>query len=226
MQTTASVRAPFTSNNSSAVFRKRSSPPSKETGPQPSSLACDGVSVSAKATESKPASNLWSTAVLGGMAALSLAGCASSGALNAPISEAAVPELQSTAGNWEAAPVELLRAPNGEVVINLGIDNQVVNPDTGAHYQAPGANNASWSQRGETICQQALDIGGECEASNIATVPTPHGTLIIEQNDSNTIDVYSQDGGHTGVSVQAGGVDVQTYRGGTYFANDGSILHP
>jgi hypothetical protein len=149
----------------------------------------------------------------------------SSPVLATTINQSALPQIEKTADNFEGAPVEILRTSNGEVVINLGIDNQVVNPDTGAHYQASGADNASWAQRGETICRQALDIGGECEGSNIATVPTPHGTLIIEQNESNSIDVYSQDGGHTGVSVQADGIDVQTYRGEAFFANDGSIRH-
>jgi hypothetical protein len=182
--------------------------------------------MSAKSAEPKPPSNLWATAMLGGMAALSLAGCVSSSpALAQAVNQTALPQIEQAAENWEGAPVELVRTANGEVLINLGIDDQVVNPDTGAHYRSAGADDASWSQRGETICKQALDIGGECEGQNIATVTTPHGTLIIEQNESNTIDIYSQDGGHTGINVQAEGIDVHTYRGDTYFANDGSIRH-
>lgn len=226
MQTLQAVRTPFHPTRSSEVFRRTSSPPMKGLGPQPSPSTCDDVSVSAQAAESKAPSNIWAAAMLGGMAALSLAGCVSySPVLATTINQSALPQIEKTADNFEGAPVEILRTSNGEVVINLGIDNQVVNPDTGAHYQAPDADNASWAQRGETICRQALDIGGECEGSNIATVPTPHGTLIIEQNESNSIDVYSQDGGHTGVSVQADGIDVQTYRGEAFFANDGSIRH-
>ena len=153
-----------------------------------------------------------------------LAGCVTSSPMGPPVSQAPIPQMEVPAETWNSAPVELLRAPNGEVVINLGIDNQVVNPDNGNHYTLPGADNASWAQRGETVCKQALDIGGECEGENIATVTTPHGTLIIEQNDANSIDVYSQDGGHTGVRVQAEGIELQTYQGETYFANDGSVI--
>lgn len=205
--------------NSNALFRK-ASPPAKGMEPQNSSVTCDGVSLSAKAAEKKPSSNLWATALLGGLAVVAVAGCVSSPALGTAINHTAPPQIEKA-----GAPVELIRNANGEVVINIGIGDQVVNPDTGEHYKAPGAETASWDQRGETICKQALDIGGECEGENIATVTTPRGTLIIEQNEANSIDIYSQEGGHTGVKVQAEGIEVQTHKGHTYFANDGMILH-
>ena len=203
---------------------KRSSPPRIDSAPEVTVASSDDVCLSGKAAEPKRPSSLWATAVLGGMAAVSLAGCVTSSPMGPPVSQAPIPQMEVPAETWNSAPVELLRAPNGEVVINLGIDNQVVNPDNGNHYTLPGADNASWAQRGETVCKQALDIGGECEGENIATVTTPHGTLIIEQNDANSIDVYSQDGGHTGVRVQAEGIELQTYQGETYFANDGSVI--
>ena len=224
MKTTLQTRSSLQSFQGPEALRKRSSPPRKSGPGEVSVGSRDAVSLSGNASAPKRPSSLWATAVLGGMAALSLAGCVTSSPMGPPISQAPVPQMEVSAESWESAPVELLRAPNGEVVINLGIDNQVVNPDNGNHYRLPGADNASWTQRGETVCKQALDIGGECEGENIATVTTPHGTLIIEQNDSNSIDVYSQDGGHTGVRVQAEGIELQTFRGETYFANDGSVI--
>lgn len=209
--------------NSNALFRK-SSPPSKKMEPQNSSSTCDDVTLSAKSAEKKPMSNLWAKAMLGGLAVMSVAGCVNSHALGTAITQTASPEIEKAAEHWDGAPVELIRGANGEVVVNLGIGDQVVNPDRAVHYRAEGAEVASWDQRGETVCKQALDIGGECEGENIATVTTPHGTLIIEQNDANSIDIYSQEGGHTGVRVQAEGIEVQTFKGETFFANDGAIL--
>lgn len=212
----------FASFKSSRALGKLSSPPRRDLGPQASTATCDDVSLSAGAARRKQSSKLWTAAVLGGLAAVSLAGCMTNSALAPAIAESALPQVQNT--SFEYAPVELIRTADGEVVINLSIGDRVVNPDSGTHYQVLGSEEASWDQRGETICKQALDLGGECEADNIATITTPRGTLIIEQNEANSIDVYSQDGGHTGVKVQAGGIEVQTFRGGAYFANDGSVI--
>jgi len=221
MQTINSTRPSGLTYKNAEAFGRKSSPPKIGKGPQISTPTCDDVALSGKAAEPKRSTGLLAVAMLGGLAAVTLAGCTSGAAapLAPAVQEAVLPELQ----NFESAPVELMRTADGEVVVNLGIDDQVVNPDTGSHYRLPGVDNASWSQRGETVCQQALDLGGECQADNIALVTTPRGTLIIEQNEANSIDIYSQDGGHTGVSVQAEGVQVQTHRGQAYFANDGSV---
>lgn len=223
MQTINANRSTLAPYKSTQAMGRKSSPPVRASGPQVAGPTCDEVSVSSKAADTPRASNLWTTAMLGGLAAVTLAGCMSTSAVDPAIAKTALPEIQAQAQTWESAPVELLRTASGDVVVNIGIDNQVVNPDTGQHARLPGADSASWAQRGETVCQQALDLGGECQADNIALVTTPRGTLIIEQNEANSIDIYSQDGGHTGVSVQAGGIKVETHQGSRFFANDGTV---
>ena len=180
----------------------------------------------AKAAKPKKSSGFLKKAILGGMAALALAT-----ALAPPVSAQAlslqaptqVEQMVENHQNYDGAPVEMVRQHNGDVVFNVGINDQVVNPDTGNYYQYPGAMNLARSQAGESVCEQALDLGGSCDGDNIGYVPTPHGTLIVEQNSRTSVDAYSMTGDHTRVESATSGFDAQTQLGNAFFWKNGLI---
>lgn len=174
----------------------------------------------------KASSGFLKKAILGGMAALSLATT-----LAPPVSAQAlciqapcqVEQMVENFQHYDGAPVEMIRQHDGDVVFNVGINDQVVNPDSGAHYRYPGAMNLGSRQAGESVCEQALDLGGSCEGDNIGFVPTPHGTLIVEQNSRTSVDTYSMTGDHTRIESANSGMDAQTLQGNTFFWKSGLI---
>jgi len=207
-------------------LRKRSAPTLAGEGAHNLEKSNDIVSLSAKARSSEKSSGLGKALLLGGMAALSLAAGTSGPAAAQALCVQAPCEVEQIFNGLEehpGAPVEMIRHSSGEVHLYTGIENQVVHPDSAEHGQVLGSADAAWSRRGKTVCEQALNLGGECEGENIATVPTPYGTIIVEQNQAHSLDVYSQGGGHTRMEVEAGKVDVHTADWNAHFYNDGTI---
>jgi hypothetical protein len=229
MKLNAPLQANKGFNLPGSMFRK-SAPPSMEKSRKVSLATLDGVNLTSAATNEtkvERSSGFLKAALLGGMAALSLATAMAPPAAAQALCIQAPCQVEQLAENWRhehpGAPVEMLREADGDIVFNVGINDQVVHPDLVDHYTAPGADAASWNQRGETVCKQALDLGGRCDSDDIAYVTTPHGTLIVEQNEAHSIDVYSQNGGHINMKVKSGGVDVKTAEGNAFFYNNGHI---
>ncbi|MCA9797461.1 MAG: hypothetical protein KC910_36870, partial [Candidatus Eremiobacteraeota bacterium] len=124
---------------------------------------------------------------------------------------------------------------NGEVIVNVGIGDQVIFPNglesDAAHYQLPGAEANAFHQDGESVCKQALDLGAaRCAGENAAYLESPSGTVFVEQTGMNTLHIVNSDGANITVESQPGGVDAKAsypdqFIGGAYFYNNGHIGH-
>jgi hypothetical protein len=211
----------ITKNRLTRTFGRKTSPPSKKesqpTAEKSTLSSADTVSFSQSA-EAKPArKGLMTTAFVAGAAALSLA------TLLSPIGSEVAAE--PAALEHPGSPFEMVRDADGKVVFHLGIGDEVVEPLAPTHKEAPHLTDRAYSKRGQTVCEQALQLGGNCDFEHAASVPTPYGDLIVEQNTDYSLDIYSNDGGHVGLKLESGGVDVKTENGSAYFLNDGSIIY-
>ena len=204
-----------------SLFSKRMSPPRRAKGSEPKKSSpknCpDAVSIS-QAAASKPVSKgLLATAFFAGAAALSLASALS------PTGGAAVAETPVL--EQLGSPFELVKDNQGRVVVHLGIGDEVVDPLKATHREHPEVTDQAWLVRGQTVCEQAQQLGGTCDFERAASIPTIHGDMIVEQNSDHSLDIYSNDGGHVSLKLDARGVDVETGNGSGYFHNDGSIIY-
>lgn len=130
------------------------------------------------------------------------------------------------------SPFELLRH-NGEVVINVGINDQVINPNrvetNYPHYHLPGANHAAFDQEGLTVCQQALNLGyAQCHGEDAATIQSPTGAVYVEQTGDYSLHVTNVNGVDIDIAHQHDGVDAkaqhpQYFVGGAKFYDNGHI---
>lgn len=154
------------------------------------------------------------TLAVSGLAALNLAGMMVSPAAAQTL---CMPE------HSPSAPVELIRQNDGKVVLYTGIGDEVVDPHAPKHYEAPGAPDAAWMQRGRTVCQQAQELGGHCNSATDAVVPSVFGPLRVQQSGPDTLDTYSESGGYVRLRVEAGGVDVKSEAGNAFFYNNGDL---
>jgi hypothetical protein len=192
----------------------RQSPPSHKPAESAGSTegACPGdqVQLSSTASAKESGNGFLRTALLAGLAAVSVASALAPGVADACLEHV-------------GAPFEMLRDTDGKVVFYTGIGNEVVEPLAPTHKEVPGAALESLSKRGETVCEQAVRLGGICDNEDAASIPTPYGSLIVEQNSDHSLDIYSNDGGHVGMKREAGGVDVRSENGDAFFHNNGHI---
>lgn len=193
------------------LFGKKSTPKEKLGLPEAGEVQ-DAVSMSHAATRGALGTAKFLT--VSGLAALSLA--------SGVVSPAAAHTL-CMPEHCPAAPVEMIRQNDGKVVLYTGIGDEVVDPFAPKHYEAPGARDAAWMQRGRTVCRQALELGGYCHSDTDAVVPSSYGPLRIKQNSPHTLETYSESGGHVRMRVESGGVDVKSEAGNAYFYNNGDL---
>lgn len=204
---------------------RRSGPPQRIAKSQASGLPAESVTLSERARPLSGKKKIAGVALLAGMAALGLA--ASFSAASSPaacvVGPCQVEEFLS--GEQTGAPFQMVRQDDGEVAFHTGVGDRVVYPDLVAHKDSPEATLKAKDQLGESVCKQALDLGGRCDSEDIAYVDTPHGTLIIEQNDPTSVDIFSMDGGHVRMSAEKQGAEVNTNQGTAVFSYDGNITY-
>lgn len=178
----------------------------------------------------------WSLAALAalGIGAIAIATTSAPPGVAQAMSVQNTPTTQQSEQISDGAPFALYRH-NGEVVVNVGIGDQVIFPNglegDYAHYQLPGAAANSVHQDGESVCKQALDLGSaRCAGENAAYLESPSGTVFVEQTGMNTLHIVNSDGANITVESQPGGVDAQAsypgqFIGGAHFYNNGHIGH-
>ena len=90
--------------------------------------------------------------------------------------------------DWGVLSFQLVRQQDGDVVVQFGKDDTVVNPAENSIYELPGAAHRATYQLGESLCEQAADLGGECVTKSLAFIPNgEHGVLQVEQTGGETI---------------------------------------
>lgn len=116
---------------------------------------------------------------------------------------------------------QLTRQNDGDVVVQFGQEDLVVNPAEQQYYKSPGASHAGTYQLGESLCEQALDLGGDCITPNLVVIPNgAHGLLQVEQVGPDKIQAgpLTMEFNNKGVTVDSdgNGPDVLfQYEGGT-----------
>lgn len=122
---------------------------------------------------------------------------------------------------YEAMPFNLSRDFNGDVVVAFDQGDRVFNPADNNAYDAPRAAFLANYGRGQNLCEQANNLGGDCVTPNLAFIPNgPHGTLQIEQTADGTINIGSAQlkRDDQGVYVDRPGPDV-------LYQYDGDVIH-
>ncbi|MGE0494126.1 MAG: hypothetical protein AB7S38_33255 [Vulcanimicrobiota bacterium] len=178
----------------------------------------------------------WSLVALAalGIGAMTIATTSAPPGVAQAMSVQTAPTTQQSEQLSDGAPFALYRH-NGEVVVNVGIGDQVIFPNglegDYAHYRLPGAEANAVHQDGESVCKQALDLGGaRCAGENAAYLQSPSGTVFVEQTGVNTLHIVNADGADITVESQPKGVDAKAsypdqFIGGAHFYNDGQIGH-
>jgi hypothetical protein len=207
-----------------AAKRTWSSPPqrgeAKNLSDKPSSSA-DSVDLSmGRVPEEKSAMTLGKIGLLAmgalsiGLGAANLAASSSAPEVELGCAESACendgPILHSDE-EWGTSSFQLTRQQDGDVVVQFGHGDTVVNPAKNEIYESPGAAAQGTSQLGESLCEQAVDLGGHCVTDGLAFIPNgQHGILQVEQTGPETIVAgpIELSFGEEGVTVDRPGPDV------------------
>ena len=106
---------------------------------------------------------------------------------------------------------QLTRQQDGDVVVQFGKGDTVVNPAENKIYDSPGAAKAGMNQLGESLCEQAMDLGGDCVTDSLVFIPNgEHGILQVEQVGADKIQAgpVTMEFNDHGVKVDRPGPDV------------------
>lgn len=106
---------------------------------------------------------------------------------------------------------QLTRQNDGDVVVQFGKGDTVVNPAENKIYDSPGAAKAGMNQLGESLCEQAMDLGGDCVTDSLVFIPNgEHGILQVEQVGADKIQAgpVTMQFNDQGVKVDRPGPDV------------------
>ena len=186
----------------------RIAPPQRQSASFKASRTASAPDMSEARSETRSTGNLAKI----GLAALAVGGAvmAASGC-TAQVPEVADELILHDQAGYDSMPFNLSREEGGDVVVAFDQQDRVFNPGHNDVYDSPRAAFQANYQRGESLCEQAADLGGHCATESLAFIPNGHhGTLQVEQVGPSTINIgpAQMTRNHDGVHVDRPGPDV------------------